>query len=320
MDEEEDDNCPECVPGLPAWMGTFSDLMALLMCFFILLLSFSEMDALKFKRLAGSLRQAFGVQAELELQQVPKGTSIIAKEFSPAKPEPTPLNVIRQDTMPQVKDTLEVMCQDTFTMQETQQGDTGQLTRQIIVPDETQQEQLDEQAQRIGEALSEPIADGLLQVETLDDTIIIRIKEQSFGAGSDYVADEFLPILDIIRDLLVTTPGDIYVEGHTDSLPISTARFRNNWMLSSARALAVAEYLFIAPEMDENRFTVVGHGSSQPMADNTTAAGRLENRRVEIVIKKPNPNFPSYEVEPEPEELVDPGDTSLFELDPEEIF
>jgi len=65
MSEEVEDECPECEPGLAAWMATFSDLMALLMCFFVLLLSFSELDALKFKRLAGSLRNAFGVQTEI---------------------------------------------------------------------------------------------------------------------------------------------------------------------------------------------------------------------------------------------------------------
>jgi chemotaxis protein MotB len=160
----------------------------------------------------------------------------------------------------------------------------------------------------------------MLQIETINETIIIRVKEQSFGAGTDFVADDFLPVLDKVRELLVTTPGDIQVEGHTDSLPISTARFRSNWLLSASRALAVAEYLFIAPEMDENRFTIVGHGASKPIASNDTPEGRAQNRRVEIIIKKPNPDFegtPSSEL---PVETVDPGDASLFGLSPEEIF
>src|SRR5690625_3329128 len=84
--------------GLPPWMATFADLMALLLCFFVLLLSFSEMDAMRFKRLAGSLAQAFGVQLEEPFEEVPKGTSIIAQEFSPGRPEPTPINEIYQST------------------------------------------------------------------------------------------------------------------------------------------------------------------------------------------------------------------------------
>ena len=317
---EEEDDCPECVPGLPAWMGTFSDLMALLMCFFVLLLSFSEMDALKFKRLAGSMRNAFGVQSEIDASQIPKGTSIITQEFSPGRPEPTPLNVVRQDTVADLKDSLEILCQDTFTMQEDAQGDTGQLTRQIVVPDQALQQAIQEEAERIAQALADEIADGMLQIETVNETIVIRVKEQSFGAATDYVADDFLPVLDKVRELLVSTPGDIFVEGHTDNQPISTARFRNNWLLSASRALAVAEYLFIAPEMDENRFTIVGHGSSKPIASNDTPEGRSQNRRVEIIIKKVNPDFEGTPAADLPVETVDPGDPSLFGLTPEEIF
>ena len=82
-------NPPECKcppPGLPPWMGTFADLMSLLMCFFVLLLSFSEMDVLKFKQIAGSMKFAFGVQNKIEVKDIPKGTSIIAQEFRPGKP------------------------------------------------------------------------------------------------------------------------------------------------------------------------------------------------------------------------------------------
>ncbi len=315
------DECPECEPGLPAWMATFADLMALLMCFFVLLLSFSEMDALKFKRLAGSMRNAFGVQAELNVNEIPKGTSIIAQEFSPARPDPTPLNVIRQDTISDLKDSLEVLCQDTMTMQETAQGEDGQLTRRIVVPDEQLQKEVQEEAQRIAEALSDVIADGLLQIETVNQTIIIRVKEQSFGEGTDFVADAYLPILDRVRDLLVTVPGSISVEGHTDNVPIATARFRNNWLLSSARALSVAEYLWAAPEMPEDRFTIVGHGSTEPIASNETPEGRATNRRVEIIVRKDNPDFQG-DVVPEEEqgEEIEFGDPSLFGLEPEEIF
>ncbi|MEO0580239.1 MAG: flagellar motor protein MotB, partial [Pseudomonadota bacterium] len=84
--------------GVPAWVMTFADLMTLLMCFFVLLLAFSEMDVLKFKQLSGSVREAFGVQAEVEAKTIPKGTSVIAQEFSPGVPQPTPLNVVQQQT------------------------------------------------------------------------------------------------------------------------------------------------------------------------------------------------------------------------------
>ncbi|MEF1219139.1 flagellar motor protein MotB [Photobacterium damselae] len=73
--------------GAPAWMATFADLATLLMCFFVLLLSFSEMDVMKFKQIAGSMKNAFGVQNLLDINDIPKGTSVIAQEFRPGRPE-----------------------------------------------------------------------------------------------------------------------------------------------------------------------------------------------------------------------------------------
>lgn len=84
--------------GAPAWVMTFADLMSLLMCFFVLLLSFSEMDISKYKQIAGSMREAFGVQRKYKVKDVPKGINIIATEFSAGKPEPTVFNVMEQQT------------------------------------------------------------------------------------------------------------------------------------------------------------------------------------------------------------------------------
>jgi len=84
--------------GLPGWVMTFADLMSLLMCFFVLLLAFSEMDVSKYKEMAGSMKNAFGVQREVKVKEPPKGINIIAREFSPGRPQPTIMNVIRQMT------------------------------------------------------------------------------------------------------------------------------------------------------------------------------------------------------------------------------
>jgi chemotaxis protein MotB len=206
-------------------------------------------------------------------------------------------------------------------MQENQQGDTGQLTRQIVVPDKTLEQEVKESAEQIAQALAEQIEEGSLQIESINETIIIRGNEPCVGGGTDYVADDFFPVVDMVRDLLVTTPGDISVEGHTDSRPIATALFRSNWLLSASRSLAVAEYLFAAPEMSENRFTIVGHGSGKPLASNATAEGRAQNRRVEIIIKRTNPDFDGVVTPPEEQgDTVDPGDVESFGLSPDQIF
>jgi chemotaxis protein MotB len=91
----DEDDSPS---GSPAWMATFADLMSLLMCFFVLLLSFAEMDVEKFKQIAGSMKVAFGVQNQFELEDIPKGTSVVATEFSPGQTSDTPLDTIQQIT------------------------------------------------------------------------------------------------------------------------------------------------------------------------------------------------------------------------------
>ena len=125
MDEEEAGGGEE--EGGAGWLATFADLMSLLMCFFVLFLSFSEMDVLKFKRLAGSMKSAFGVQQKFRADDIPKGTSIIAQEFSPGKPQPTPLNEIWQKTTDESRNSLDVACQDQGSSNTGESGDAQQM-------------------------------------------------------------------------------------------------------------------------------------------------------------------------------------------------
>ncbi len=326
-DEDAAPDCPDCPVCPPSWLATFADLMSLLMCFFVLLLSFAEMDALKFKRLAGELRMAFGVQTAINADDPPKGTSLIAQHFSPSIPEPTPINEIRQKTSDVTKSSLEVLCQDEITAQTEAQGDSGKQTREIVVPrDVVTPEKAEEQALEIASELEQEISKGQVELETQGSKIIIRIDASgSFKAGSAYVQDDFLPVLDSIREVLVDIPGRISVEGHTDNTPLgSFGRFKSNWNLSAARAAAVAEQLFIAPEMNESRFMVVGHGHVRPLIDNKTAENRSKNRRVEIIILKSDidddddiPEIQDGDIQFDDQLNARPED---FELDPDEVF
>lgn len=325
MSDEEEEVC-ECPAGIPAWVMTFADLMSLLMCFFVLLLSFAEMDALKLKRLAGELRQAFGVQTEVNASDPPKGTSVIARHFSPSIPEPTPINEVRQKTSDITQSSLEVLCQDEITQQQERQGDEGQKTREIAVAKEAAAEKrAEETAVEIAADLETEVSSGQVEVETQGKKIIIRIRENgAFRSGSDYIEDRFLPVIDKIREVLVAIPGRISVEGHTDNVPSRGGRFRSNWALSSARAAAFAQELFIAPEMGQERFQVVGHGDVRPLVENVDAASRARNRRVEIVILQ------TSEDDDDDKPLLESPDDNIksainakpedFELDADSIF
>ena len=304
---------------------TFADLMSLLMCFFVLLLSFSEMDVLKFKRLAGSMHQAFGVQQKVRANDPPKGTSIIAQEFSPGRPEPTPLNEIWQKTTDLSKNSLDVACQD---MGSSNSGESGDAQKMIIVDKvqdlvgETEQDAID-----LATALSKEIAAGVLEVETAGREITVRVKEHgSFESGSAALSSNFKPVLRIIQDTLRDIEGDVQVQGHTDDRPIATAAFPSNWALSAARAVSVAHGLFGDGALDEDRFAVAGYADTQPLVSNTTAAGRARNRRVEIVIHQGLGEDTQRELEvlraedPAAFQEVRQELIRRFELSPDEIF
>lgn len=324
---EEEESKYNCRRGAPAWMTTFADLMAILMCFFVLLLSYSEMDAQKFKRMAGAMAQAFGVQRQLEVIDVPKGTSIIAQEFSPAVPQPTPINEIWQKTEDSLKNTLQVHCAQEYDLEQGEEGLEAGVRARIREKLEELIEATRRDAAEIARALEEPIARGEMEVETEGRKIVIRIREKgSFSTASAELDESYYSVLDDIREVLRNKPGKIQVEGHTDHLPISTPRFRSNWELSSARAVTVAQVL-MQDKMDPRRFTVSGYADTVPLGDNNTAEGRAINRRVEIVIRQGLEHQLSEQdkrvLQDQGQDIMreldlDPG--YLFDLQPDEIF
>ncbi|WP_415893215.1 flagellar motor protein MotB [Neptuniibacter sp. PT8_73] len=280
-DDTEEQECPPCPPGLPAWLATFGDLMSLLMCFFVLLLSFSEMDVLKFKQLAGSMREAFGVQNQIKVEDIPKGTSIIAQEFSPGRPEPTPLNEVRQMTVNNDMNTLDIRSKEGESdSPDKEAGEAQELQKQ-------QEQEAKEEAVEFAAALAQEIGEGSVEVETDGKKIIIRIKEKgSFDSGSAELKFESIPVLAKIRDVLLNVKGHVAIEGHSDNIPYAGRRFESNWDLSVARALAVAHELFGDPRIDQSRFKVLGLADTKPLVPNDTRANRVKNRRVEIIVQK----------------------------------
>lgn len=276
------DECPKCEAGLPPWLATFADLMSLLMCFFVLLLSFAEVDAVCFKKMAEAMKDAFGVQREIPVNEVVKGTSVIMQEFSSGKPEPTPIKEIRQTTTEMEKEHLDVNDKSDDKTQQELDIDEAKAAMQAKLEQEVQ-----EQAEELQEMLDEEISEGLLEVERESTKIIIRIQEKgSFPSGRATLNPEFFQVITKITDVIANTPGKIIVAGHTDNIPISTARFRSNWELSSARAVTVVHAMLSNASLDENRFLIQGFADSKPLVPNDSRENRALNRRVELIIQR----------------------------------
>jgi len=267
--------------GAPAWMATFADLMSLLMCFFVLLLSFSEMDVEKYKQIAGSMKLAFGVQNRVKVDDIPKGTSVIAREFSPGKPEPTIMDTINQVTERNTENSLQVGNPDAPKLDDEQ---TRELLEKKV---EALLEETKEDAEELREILAQEVQTGKVDIETEGRSIIVRIRENgSFPSGSATLNADFLPVMDRLREALLEIPGTIAVEGHTDDVPISGGRFRSNWDLSASRALSVTHELLKSGELSNDRLMVVGYAETEPFTNNESPEGRAMNRRVELVIRQ----------------------------------
>lgn len=277
----------KCEEGLPPWLATFADMMALLMCFFVLLLSFAEIDAIRFKKMAESFKDAFGVQREILASEIVKGISIIAQEFTGANPEVVVIETIKQDTTDETQRDIQVKeALDDFGEMEGQ-GEM-EITEEVVEAVEQQlQEEIEEQAEQLEEALQEEISEGLVTVETQETKVIVRIQEKgSFPSGSADLHPGFLEVMGRISSEIAAMPGSIVVAGHTDNVPIHTERFRSNWELSSARAVTVVHALLENPDVEAGRVQIEGHAETVPVATNETSEGRALNRRVELVIER----------------------------------
>lgn len=318
---EEECKCPP--EGLPAWMGTFADLMSLLMCFFVLLLSFSEMDVLKFKQIAGSMKYAFGVQSLLEVKDIPKGTSVIAQEFTPGKPDPTPIEVIMQQTIEITKAKLDfqegdssrvggqenVKVRKVATPEKVEEEATSQsksesdaegqkeeapVQEKVSESDQTQLEDFTPApgvsaqhglAKQIAQELKNEIEDGAIEVEALGQQLIIRVREKgAFPSGSAFLQPRFRPVIHKVAEILVDVPGVITISGHTDNEKVQSELYRSNWDLSAQRAISVAHEMLTIRGIKDKKLVVVGYANSKPLTTNKTKAERRRNRRVEIMI------------------------------------
>ncbi|MEC7965661.1 MAG: flagellar motor protein MotB, partial [Pseudomonadota bacterium] len=133
VEQPKQEEPPKCPPvGAPAWMATFADIAILLMAFFVLILSFAEFNQPKFKMIAGSLRESFGVQRDIPVVEQPRGTTVLELKFSPS-PEPSITKELTQDTttteQPKIRSDVEDQ-QKRSDHDQKQTGDQGEKSEE----------------------------------------------------------------------------------------------------------------------------------------------------------------------------------------------
>ncbi|PKR47985.1 OmpA family protein [Thalassospira marina] len=246
--------------GAPAWMATFADLMSLLLVLFVLLLTFAEMDVVKYKAIAGSVKAAFGFAKDDQLAGVIEmDGSLLGKAIKNPSPDtPRVITELPPVQTPQV---------------DIEKNDTGQERAEKL------ENTIETVLQRMG--LTEEIG-----IERKGDEVVVRFPDDiAFPSGSSQINEEFGAILDRVLPVINQTDGTVIVAGHTDNIPLSpSSRFQSNWDLSASRATSVLHWMINENHMDPNRLILQGFGDSRPIADNGTPEGRAKNRRVELTI------------------------------------
>lgn len=127
-----------------------------------------------------------------------------------------------------------------------------------------------------------------ISTQLTEDGLMIRIKENAlFPSGSAELTEGVQRIGPVIAALIAPIPQRVLVTGHTDNVPITSSAYPSNWELSSARAINFMKYIMSQdPRMNPARFSAMGRSEYRPIADNSTEAGRAQNRRVEVLIER----------------------------------
>ncbi len=282
----------EAKAGAPEWMATFSDLMNLLLCFFVLLFSMSSTDTAKYNEIVEAVTSSFNIfsgggssldqgilvsSGVSQLNELAEYYSNLAVENTAAE-DGTKGGSGKSDT-----DNAKNKTKDSEAKKE--------VTKDEAIKE--YQKELKETAEKNYEKASEAVnqfkLNDMVQLKmdasynyiglSIDGYFLFDPGQAELKKGADAVLDKAAGILMKFKD------ADIVIEGHTDNVPqTNTIKYKNNLWLSSARAMTVLEYLTDVEHMDPKRLSASGKGEYEPIASNKTPEGRQKNRRVEIKI------------------------------------
>lgn len=261
--------------GSPAWMSTFSDLMNLLLCFFVLLFSMSTVDTEKFEMVVQSLQSTFSI--------LPSGGSTIGDG-----------ELISSGVS--MLEKFDIYFNSSSALPKGDEEPDDSVTNpDTTVTTEEAQETLENAGLTESEQMAEQVS-RLLQSYGLENQVDVEFNEYYtlinlngallFNSGEATIREEVLPVMEKIAVILNNyTNNLIEIEGHTDNVPPAAGeQYSDNDILSMYRALNVENYIRDNTTLDPAHIKSSGRGSYVPIADNSTAEGRAKNRRVEIKI------------------------------------
>lgn len=246
--------------GAPTWVVTFGDMMSLLLTFFILMFSMSEVKQERFLLAAQSLREAMGSTAEV--------------------PTDTPLGLMPDEVDPELELSNPGLNNGATTS--VVDGEGGEDVIDVFA--EAYMKMIEERLRALVD--SSGLSAESVEIVTEEDGVYLRIRNAAlFASGKAEVLPQSRGLISSLTGITTGLGIPTIVSGHADSRPIMTAYFPSNWELSAARAAGVARVLVLAgqaPDMIE----VQSFGEYRPVGDNATAEGRAQNRRVELFFSR----------------------------------
>ncbi len=255
-------------PGSPAWMATFSDLMNLLLCFFVLLFSMSTVNEEKLKAVAASMNQTFSIWTS--------GATAIGD------------GILISNGVSQLNELDEYI--NSTGKPADSEVDSEEVNEYEMLAgkiEDMELGQMEDKAEQIAEALEENNIQDEVEMTFTSQYVELTISGSIlFDPGEVELKTGSLPIMEKVCVILERygSDGVIEIEGHTDNVPNHDVKYVNNDELSAGRALTVFNFLMENTMLDPAMVKHSGRGEYMPVADNSTAEGRAKNRRVEIRI------------------------------------
>ena len=141
----------------------------------------------------------------------------------------------------------------------------------------------------VKEFVQENRLDSTIEIAQNEKGVVLQLKDSIlFQSGQAELKTESSEILDKINTLISIMPNSVIIEGHTDNIPISNSKFKDNWDLSSIRATNVLRYFTEVKHQDPSKFRAAGYGEYKPLKENTSDENRAQNRSVNILIESNN--------------------------------
>lgn len=274
------------------WLVSYADFITLLFAFFVVMYSISQVNESKYRVLSNTFEHAFKstTPTQAPVDSTPVDTSVLVEAS---------LNPI------QVGEPARPLAIDLG----------GQPTGQS----EQTQDAFAEISELFSERFGDLIRDQLVKVSSNELWLQIELKDSIlFSSGSAEPSLQAQTIFDEIALILKDYPNPVQVEGYTDNLPINSPRYPSNWELSTARASAIVKWL-AGRGVEPRRLSAVGFGEFQPIADNATAEGRAQNRRVVLMIARKalaRPGLPLAQASPSGAAIPSPAKTQADTLVP----